>query len=165
MLNIKAMPTPLLAACLDRIFWTSSPNGSFELKEAYRLANVVEDSTLCLICNNDTESIIHILRDCTIDRQTWNALSIPLDPNIFFNLNLVDWLRINCQSKKNHDGSSISWSVIFPVGIWTLWLFRHRVVFRNETSSRNLSSEILSRASEMAFIVLNWNHSIPQTTI
>lgn len=112
-----------------------------------------------------TNAIIHILRDCSMARQTWNALSIPLDSNMFFNLNLVDWLRTNCLSSKNHERSSISWGVIFPVGIWTLWLFRNRVVFRNDTSSRRLSSEILSRASEMAFIVLNGNSSTPRTTI
>ena len=121
--------------------------------------------TSCPICNNEVESIIHTLKDCNVARQIWNTLSFPLDPNVFFNLNLVDWLRINCQSNKNHAVSNIPWGVIFPIGLWTLWLFRNKVVFKNKTSYRSLTSEILSKATEVAFIALNETTSAPQVTV
>ena len=38
-LEMKATPIPLSFANPDLISWSSSSNGSFELKEAYRLAN------------------------------------------------------------------------------------------------------------------------------
>ncbi|KAK7860170.1 hypothetical protein CFP56_042105 [Quercus suber] len=38
------MPIPRMVACPDRISWKSSPNGSFEMKEAYRLAHGADDS-------------------------------------------------------------------------------------------------------------------------
>lgn len=44
MLKIKAMPIPFSTSCPHHISWTSSSNGSFELKEAYRLVNSVDDS-------------------------------------------------------------------------------------------------------------------------
>lgn len=36
--KIKATPIPMSATGVDKISWSSSPNGEFELKEAYKLA-------------------------------------------------------------------------------------------------------------------------------
>lgn len=44
LLKIKTTPTPLFADGKDRISWASSPSGEFELKEAYRLACLGEDT-------------------------------------------------------------------------------------------------------------------------
>ncbi|XP_075650954.1 uncharacterized protein LOC142621553 [Castanea sativa] len=42
--KIKATPIPIVAGGVDRLSWSSSPNGDFELKEAYRLACLTEKS-------------------------------------------------------------------------------------------------------------------------
>ena len=45
--KIKATPFPLVATSVDRISWTFSPNGDFELKEAYRLACLTDENPHC----------------------------------------------------------------------------------------------------------------------
>lgn len=40
--KIKATPTPIVVVDVDQMSWSSSPNGDFELKEAYRLACLKE---------------------------------------------------------------------------------------------------------------------------
>ena len=108
--KIKATPLPITAASVDRIAWASSPNGEFDLKEAYKLACIATNCphdlpfvgawvwkantfpkvrrflwqclhrsipvrevlyarrinipTLCPLCNDEIETIIHTLRDC-----------------------------------------------------------------------------------------------------
>ncbi|KAL0001918.1 hypothetical protein SO802_015699 [Lithocarpus litseifolius] len=42
--KIKATPFPLAANSMDHIIWASSPNGNFELKEAYKLACLDNDN-------------------------------------------------------------------------------------------------------------------------
>lgn len=42
--KIKATPIPIVVGGADRLSWASSPNGDFELKEAYRLACLTEKS-------------------------------------------------------------------------------------------------------------------------
>lgn len=46
LLKIKAMPFLMSTSCPDHISWSSSPSGSSELKEAYRLANVANEPIL-----------------------------------------------------------------------------------------------------------------------
>ena len=42
--KIKATSIPIVTGGADRLSWSSSPNGDFELKEAYRLACLTEKS-------------------------------------------------------------------------------------------------------------------------
>ena len=54
--------------------------------------------TSCPLCNGPSKSIIRVLRDCSIAQQVWNSLSPPMLPNLFFGINLSNWLRLNCKS-------------------------------------------------------------------
>ncbi|KAL0015031.1 hypothetical protein SO802_002100 [Lithocarpus litseifolius] len=138
---MKATPLPSSNQGADRLSWFSSPNGDFKLKEAYRLANWVENYTarqqfkgdwvwkvatlpkikcflwqcchqsipvgtilakrgmdipfLCPMCNNEPETIIHALRDCPKAQSVWNSLSPLFQGNLFYGLQLVDWLNLN----------------------------------------------------------------------
>ena len=76
-------------------------------------------SHLCPICNSGPESIIHMLRDCSLARQVWDSL-IPLAAlGSFYVSNLVNWLCSNCNSHaSSHLG--IPWNVIFPFGVWSI---------------------------------------------
>ena len=44
-LEMKATPLPFSNQGEDRLSWYSSPNGEFKLKEAYKLANWVDNNT------------------------------------------------------------------------------------------------------------------------
>ena len=45
--KIKATPIPMLATGVDKISWSSSPNGEFEFKEAYKLACTMHNNPHC----------------------------------------------------------------------------------------------------------------------
>nr|POE88504.1 putative ribonuclease h protein [Quercus suber] len=112
----------------------------------------------CLLYNGPSESIIHILRDCSIVQQVWNSLSPPMLPNLFFGINLSDWLRLNCKSQQPC-GLGIPCGILFPVGVWNLWLRQNRVVFKNEAPNKISKSDIIAKAAEYAFLGVNENGS------
>uniref|UniRef100_A0A7N2R816 RNase H type-1 domain-containing protein n=1 Tax=Quercus lobata TaxID=97700 RepID=A0A7N2R816_QUELO len=94
------------AASVDNISWCSSPNGEFDLKEAYNLACAVQDAHFayikvfplekffgarglavpisCPLCNVDVESIILILRDCPLAKEFWDSFPIPIQTSTFY---------------------------------------------------------------------------------
>nr|POE52598.1 hypothetical protein CFP56_53051 [Quercus suber] len=55
-------------------------------------------------------------------------------------------------SSKVSASSGINWEIIFSFGIWSLWLRRNNIIFRNENYQRNLKAKVLSKAIEFAFI-------------
>lgn len=116
----------MVASDVDQISWASSPNGEFDLKEAYKLvcettvpkikcflwqclhksipsrevliARGLNIPLSCPLGCNEVESIIHILRAYPQARAFWDSFSPPLPPNIFYGTNLLDCLRTNCTS-------------------------------------------------------------------
>lgn len=120
--------------------------------------------TSCPLCNGPTESIIHVLRDCPIAQQVWNSLSPPMLPNFFFGANLLDWLQLNCKSQYPC-ALGISCGILFPIGVWNLWLHQNRVIFKNEAPNKTLKSDILFKAAENAFRDFNKNKKRSLRTI
>ena len=51
--------------------------------------------------------------------------------------------------------SGISWSILFPFGVWCLWLRRNGVIFREAAFQKSLKEETLAKAFEFAFLGLN----------
>ena len=45
--KIKSTPIPMSATRVDRISWSSSPNGEFKIKEAYKLACMTQNNPHC----------------------------------------------------------------------------------------------------------------------
>ncbi|KAK7845491.1 putative ribonuclease h protein [Quercus suber] len=182
----------MVASGVDRISWASSPNGEFDLKEAYKLvcettvpkikcflwqclhksipsrdvliARGLNIPHSCPLGCNEVESIIHILRDCPQARAFWDSFSPPLPPNIFYGTNLLDWLRINCTSHQR-SSSNIPWSYLFPFSVWCLWLRRNKVIFRESSTCKSLMEETISKATEFTFLGVNERARRPQTII
>jgi len=117
-------------------------------------------SPTCHICNTGSKTILHMLRDCHIARNLWNSLSLPFLATSFFGLQLNDWLWLNCYSTKTQATSNIHWGIIFAFGIWTLWIYRNDVVFRNERSRCSLKQEVLVKATKFAYIIINGKQTI-----
>ena len=109
----------------------------------------------CPICNEGPETILHCLRNYREAQALWKAFPPLLAKNLFFGTNLVNWLKLNCQSTKILSSLSFSWGIIFPFGIWTLWLRRNNSLFRNTSQLRNLRDEVLSRATKFAHLGIN----------
>ncbi|KAK7836380.1 putative ribonuclease h protein [Quercus suber] len=97
------------------------------------VARGMDVSPVCQLCREGLESILHVLRDCQIARNLWNSLSPPMPASLFFGLNITEWIRQICCNFKTSLNSNIRWDIIFCFGIWTLWLNRNGVVFRNES--------------------------------
>ncbi|KAK7842703.1 hypothetical protein CFP56_013481 [Quercus suber] len=72
---------------------------------------------LCPMCNSASETIIHTLRDCLTIQSFQNSLNPPIQRSLFYGANLVNWLKLNCQSFKSSTGSSIEWSILFPFAL------------------------------------------------
>jgi len=195
--KIKATPFSITAAGVDRIAWASSPNGEFNLKEAYKLACIAIDfprdlpftgawvwkvntfpkvrcflwqclhrsipvrevlvarginiPTLYPLYNDAIETIIHTLRDYPQARIFWDSLLPSNLSSWFYNINLGDWLHLNCASNLSFT-SGISWGTLFPFGVWSLWLRQNKVVFGNNPNHKSLMTETLAKAAEFAFL-------------
>ncbi|KAK7857244.1 hypothetical protein CFP56_019206 [Quercus suber] len=95
-MELKATPISFSTQNTDRITWSSSPSGSFELKEAYR--------------------------DCCAVKSFWDSFPLPFSVVVFYGINLIEWLKLNCYSKKRISALNLNWGVVFCFGIWSLWL-------------------------------------------
>ncbi|KAK7814391.1 hypothetical protein CFP56_003205, partial [Quercus suber] len=109
----------------------------------------------CHICNEGPKTILHCLRDCREAQALWKAFPPSLAENIFFGTNLMDWLRLNCQTNKLPSSLSFNWGIIFPFGLWTLWLRRNNFIFQNSGLPRNLRDKVISRATEFAHLSIS----------
>ena len=58
----------------------------------------------------------------------------------------MDWLRLNCRNTKKSPCSRINWGVVFPLGIWSLWLHRNSAVFGKERTRIDLKKEVMAKA-------------------
>ena len=119
----------------------------------------------CPLCNEGSESIIHLLRDCPIAKDLWNSLHPPMASDAFFGNNPMTWIRYNCRNTSPSSTLGINWNTLFSFGIWTLWLHRNNVIFRGKPLQNNLKAETISKAVEFAFLGLEDKHHTHQTTI
>ncbi|XP_021855317.1 uncharacterized protein [Spinacia oleracea] len=91
-------------------------------------------SPLCVRCNLQEESHLHIFRDCSSSSILWNYIfQRVLIPNafnfeIFQNSTWSDWIDYNLKL-------SDSWKIIFIVAIWHLWKHRNSTVFEQKMGS------------------------------
>ena len=120
---------------------------------------------MCPLCEESIESIVHVLRDCLVARSLWNSLLPPMSASLFLGLHLNDWMRLNCCKMNNHATTGIRWGIIFSFGIWTLWLHRNGVLFRNERAQKNLEPEVLGKAVEFAYMRVNGNQACNRRNI
>lgn len=85
----------------------------------------------------------------------WNSLSPPFQGNLFYGLQLVDWLNLNCKTPKTSHTSNINWSIIFPFAVWSIWLHCNRTVFDNSNHLKDLKVEVMTKASEFLYLGMN----------
>ncbi|CAA0840623.1 Polynucleotidyl transferase- ribonuclease H-like superfamily protein, partial [Striga hermonthica] len=91
------------------------------------------DIPLCEICQAQTESILHVLRDCEVSRLFWKKLVPRSKWPEFFDLTLANWLELNLSPRLNI--ADDNWDCVFGVSLWRLWHGRNNFVFNNTTSS------------------------------
>ena len=74
---------------------------------------------LCLICKEQDESILHLLRDCVFARDLWRKLEIPPTQVSSFTEGFETWLKTNCLSGMKHKGTT-PWCTLFLFTLWSL---------------------------------------------
>ena len=114
---------------------------------------------LCPVCNHEPETILHALRDCPKAQSFWNSLSPPFRSNLFYGLQLVDWLNLNCKTSMSSLSSNINWSILFPFAVWTLWLHRNCIAFDNPHHHKDLKHETMAKASEFLYLGMTEKHN------
>ncbi|GAV69523.1 zf-RVT domain-containing protein, partial [Cephalotus follicularis] len=86
---LPRIKTFLWLAALDRL----------PTRSLLKARSIIEDG--CPRCNLQTESILHVIRDCYHSKRIWNMLSlIPLSTEFFNSLYIHIWLKENCLSNK-----------------------------------------------------------------
>lgn len=94
-------------------------------------AKGIDIEPFCPLCRSAPKTIIHLLRDCPSSQNFWINFPPPIDPNDFYGSNFMEWLRQNCCSSLSSPLQNIDWKVVFPLGIWNIWLPRNFVVFND----------------------------------
>ena len=120
---------------------------------------------LCPMCNDVPETIIHTLRDYPKAKLFWNSLSPPFLSNLFYGMNLLDWLNLNCMTSKTGQSSNIAWSIIFPFAIWSLWLHCNGTVFGRMPHHKDLKLDVLAKPIEFRYRGMNGKQTHAKTKI
>ena len=116
-------------------------------------ARGIQVNTICPICLQAPETIIHVLRNCPLASSCWQNLRVNHGPD-FFSLDSRDWLREYGRKEYKAGLLLIPWNVIFVIfsfGLWTLWQHRNRVVFQSRTPNQAIHSVVITRAAEYFF--------------
>ena len=82
------------------------------------------------LCLKENETIDHLLRTCEFAQIFWKQLNYPHMLTDLFNKPIKEWLEGNCNKNSVYGCWGISWGIVFPMGIWHLWLRHNTCVFR-----------------------------------
>lgn len=90
----------------------------------------------CPLCNQEEETMNHILLHCVFTREVWTAVLHSLGKLEWMpttEVNLTDW----CRDKGGRSKAMRSISAITILVLWQLWKHRNSVVFEGATPSKN----------------------------
>ena len=99
----------------------------------------------CDNCIGDTESILHVSRDCPLARGIWLELGVSIYVQDFWNFDLVTWLKKNICNTTSIANSN--WNVLFCITCWLLW------IRRNERTHQGTTSSIVEALAEIHGVV------------
>lgn len=101
----------------------------------YRVKLGLSSTDLCLRCNQHSESIIHVLRDCLKSAEVWKALIPWSKYQAFFSTHLSQWLKHNMEDN-DKIGVTLKrdWMLLFAAVVWHVWKARNKEVFNGPRS-------------------------------
>ncbi|KAK8715653.1 hypothetical protein V6N13_042981 [Hibiscus sabdariffa] len=107
------------------------------MTNAERKRRNLAPSDACASCLSESETIAHVLRDCSKARQVWEAVVSPTKHSIFFSLPFLDWI-LQCVANVASIGSGDErWSAHFATICWLIWKQRSSVTFGNIASNES----------------------------
>ena len=107
--------------------------------------------SLCMEC---FESIIHVLHDCKYAKLFWTKLGVPHPLLNSFSSPLLDWLKANAVNSFSSNHLGVPWEVLFPMGIWHLWLQRNSFIFISGLVEPNLIGTCVKKGAKFFAIGL-----------
>ena len=127
-------------------------HGSIPVKQVLK-GRGINCTMECPLCHMQEESIIHALRDCLVARKFWLRIGVPQALGDFLNLDLLEWLRVNCLCSNHIHANGFPWCSQFPFAVWSLWKHRNRIVFNNSLPNPKLHHVCLQVAREHFYCV------------
>ena len=103
---------------------------------------------LCMICHQENELVDHLLRRCCVAQDLWRKLKVPRDLLFTFDQPIGKWLELNCSTGVISDLLGIQWKVVFPMGIWQLWLAPNRFYFRTGVIDKLIHTKCIKESAE-----------------
>jgi ribonuclease HI len=91
--------------------------------------------SICSLCNDNTETTVHLILECSFSKQIWSFFVQDVDPNFVLPRSTAElfskWaIRYPGPPPKNQIIKA-AWAVLPKVICWQIWLERNRRVFRN----------------------------------
>jgi len=77
----------------------------------------IQLSLACDICNDQPETISHVLRECTTAQEFWAESNQPDDMQHTFGLEVMEWIKANACCTVLAKGKSYPWALFFLSGI------------------------------------------------
>lgn len=90
----------------------------------------LSENSVCQLCKNGEETILHALRDCLAAAGLWARIVIPSRRQRFFKVPLLEWLYENLARDKTVNGDQ--WPTMFAITVWWCWKWRCGYVFGEE---------------------------------
>ena len=72
-----------------------------------------------------------------------------------FDLLISEWLEASYKSHIKSRWMGIPWKILFPMGVWNLWLHRNNVTFRTSKMDRSCFKKSIKDGAEYFFVGLN----------
>lgn len=102
------------------------------------------DNAICPVCNEEEETISHIIRGCPQAVETWKWTLGAVSFNSRSVGAVNDWVKENSlNDTKLWDG--LTWSTKIVYTLWGLWKARNKFVFNHMTKTRREVAEMSKR--------------------
>ena len=113
----------------------------------------IQLSPACDICNDQLETISHVLRECIAAQEIWAESNWLDDMHHTFGLEVMEWIKSNSCCTMLAKGKSYPWAHFFLFGICYLWLQRNKRMFQSPQTYMNLCKTMESQVYEYWYCV------------
>ncbi|CAN1292678.1 Putative ribonuclease H protein At1g65750 [Linum perenne] len=105
------------------------------------------DDRSCSRCGHPQETVLHVLRDCSAEVNTWAHLAFLSDDRTSWDLPLLPWII--------HHLKASSSCLLFGVACWSLWKTRNEAIF----------TDICTTSEALSYRIGHWTLTIGEALI
>lgn len=78
------------------------------------------------------EDTSHLFHDCEFTKRIWTCSSLGIQPQSATYIPIGDWIRNFLKLFWKEDGVKSEIAQEFILTLWSIWIFRNNIVFRNQ---------------------------------